>query len=149
MPRAYWPNSRVLEAIFSDLVLVKREASEPIEVDPNHAVVVRVTEHQSSEPRPLADVADEIRERLLRESAREAARAQAAALVEQFEEGGQTLEEVAEAESLELQQQKATRRSFDLSGAVLDTIFRLPAPADGGAVHEAGCIGLELACRAA
>ena len=129
-------NSRVLDAVFSDLVLLERQASEPIEIDPNHAVVVRVTEHQPSEPRPLEDVADEIRSRLERDAAREAARAYAANLVERIQTGDETLEQVAEAEELELQQQEATRRSFELGGQVLDTLFSLPRPADGESVME-------------
>jgi peptidyl-prolyl cis-trans isomerase D len=127
---------RVLQAIFSDLVLLKREASEPVEIEPNHAVVVRVTEHQPSEPRPLSDVSDEIRERLVRDAARAAARARAEALVARIENDGSTLEQVAESEALEFEQQEATRRSFELGGNVLDAIFRLPAPDSGEPVYE-------------
>ena len=129
-------NPRVLEAAFSDLVLVERQASEPIEIEPNHAVVVRVTEHQPSEPRPFEDVADEIRSRLERDATRETARAYATDLVERIQSGDETLEQVAEAEELELQQQEATRRSFELGGQVLDTLFGLPRPADGESVLE-------------
>jgi len=129
-------NSRVLEAVFSDLVLLERQASEPVEIDPNHAVVVRVTEHQPSEPRPLEDVADEIRSRLSRDAAREAARAYANDLLARIESGSETLEQVAEAEELELNQQEATRRSFELGSQVLDALFSLPRPADGESVLE-------------
>jgi len=127
---------RVLQAIFSDLVLLKREASEPVEIEPNHAVVVLVTEHQPSEPRPLSDVSDEIRERLVRDAARAAARARAEALIARIENDGVTLEQVAESEALEFEQQEATRRSFELGGNVLDAIFRLPAPDSGEPVYE-------------
>lgn len=129
-------NPRVLDAVFSDLVLLERQASEPVEIDPNHAVVVRVTEHQPSEPRPLEDVADEIRSRLERDAAREAARAYATNLVERVQSGDETLEQVAEAEALELQQQEATRRSFELGSQVLDTLFSLPRPAEGDSAFE-------------
>lgn len=129
-------NPRVLEAVFSDLVLVERQASEPIEIDPNHALVVRVTEHQPSEPRPLDDVADEIRSRLVRDAAHEAARAYAVDLVERVQSGDETLEQLAEAEELELQQQQATRRSFELGSQVLDTLFSLPRPGDGEVLLE-------------
>jgi len=124
-------NPRVLEAVFSDLVLLERQASEPVEIERNHAVVVRVTEHQPSEPRPLDDVADEIRSRLGRDAAREAARVYAADLVERVTGGSETLAQIAEAEELELQQQEATRRSFELGSQVLDALFRLPRPATG------------------
>jgi len=127
---------QVLEAVFSDMVLLDREASEPIEIDRNHAVVVRVTEHQPSEPRPLDDVGDEIRNRLEREAAREAARAHARDLADRIGRGEQTLEQVAEAEGLEIREQAATRRSFELGGQVLETLFELPRPAEGEAVVD-------------
>lgn len=127
---------QVLEAVFSDLVLRDRQASEPIELDRNRAVVVRVTDHQPSEPRPLDDVADEIRDRLAREAAREEARAYAAELAERIENGEAGLEEIAGAEGLEFEEQEATRRSFELGGAVLDQIFGLPVPEDGEPVFE-------------
>lgn len=120
----------MLETIFSDLVLLERQASEPVEIERNHAVVVRVTDHQPSEPRPLDDVADEIRDRLAREAAREAAKAYADELVERIEQGGETLEQLAETEQLEIRQQEATRRSFELGGQALEALFRLPWPED-------------------
>jgi len=104
--------------------------------DSNHSVVVRVTEHQPSEPRPLDDVADEIRNRLARDAAREAAREYATGLVERIQAGEQTLEQVAEAEDLEILQQDATRRSFELGGQVLETLFRLPQPAADSPLFE-------------
>ncbi|MDT8410473.1 MAG: SurA N-terminal domain-containing protein [Wenzhouxiangellaceae bacterium] len=126
---------RVLEATFSDLVLIDRQASEPIELDRNHAVVVRVTDHQPAEPRPLDDVADEIRTRLAREAANEAAREYGESLLTQVETDG-SLEQLAEVESLELEQREITRRSFELGGQLLEEVFQLPAPNDQEPVFE-------------
>jgi len=127
---------QVLEAAFSDMVLVDRQASEPIEIDRNRAVVVRVTDHQPSEPRPLEDVREEVRDRLEREAAQESAREYAAGLIERVDGSPAELESLAEEEGLEVQQVTATRRSFDLGGDVLDALFRLPAPDDGESLHE-------------
>jgi peptidyl-prolyl cis-trans isomerase D len=120
---------QVLEAAFSDMVLMDREASEPIEVGRNRAVVVRVTDHQPSEPRPLEAVSDEIRNRLVREAAREAAREYAGELIARIESDDRTLEQVLEAEGVSVESSAATRRSFELGGAVLEELFRLPRPA--------------------
>ena len=120
---------QVLEAAFSDMVLMDREASEPIEVGRNRAVVVRVTDHQPSEPRPLEAVRDEIRDRLVRESAREAAREHAADLLARAEQGEATLEQVLGDEGITVESSAATRRSFELGGPVLEELFRLPQPA--------------------
>lgn len=126
----------VLEAAFSDLVLVERQASEPVEVGDSHAVVVRVTEHQPSMPRELELVSNEIRQRLARDAAQEAAREYGEALIERVRSGGEALAEVAEAESLELQERTVTRRDFDLSGAVREGIFRMAEPTDGETRYE-------------
>ncbi|MEM7054948.1 MAG: SurA N-terminal domain-containing protein [Pseudomonadota bacterium] len=126
---------RVLEEAFSDLVLVERQTSEPIELERNQAVVVRVTEHQPSAPRLLADVSDEIRDRLAREEAREAARAYGEELITQAGQDGQQLAEVAAAEELEFSERTITRRDFDLGSQVLNGIFALPDSGDTVEMH--------------
>lgn len=130
-------NPAVMEAAFSDLVLVERQASEPIEVDPNHAVVVRVLEHFPAEPRSLDDVRDEIVNRLAREQAREAARARAEALLAQIREAGEGgIAQVVEAESLELNERELTRRSFEVGGQLLEGVFQMPLPQAGEPAYE-------------
>lgn len=126
----------VLEAAFSDLVLVERQASEPIEVGSNQAVVVRVTDYQPSQPRPLEAVEAEIRDRLAREAAQEAAREYGQSLIARIQEENMALPAVAEQEGLEVDDRTVTRRDFDLGGAVLDGVFRMTAPAEGEISYE-------------
>ena len=61
-------NSQIIEAAFSDRVLLDQVASDPIEIERNHMVVVILDEHFESEPKPLADVSDDIEQRLLRDA---------------------------------------------------------------------------------
>jgi len=61
-------NAQVIEAAFSDRVLLDRVASDPIEIDRNHMVVVILDEHLESEPKPLAEVAETIEARLIEEA---------------------------------------------------------------------------------
>jgi len=126
----------VLEEAFSDLVLVERQTSEPIEIERNHAVVLRVTEHHRAEPRSLEDVSDEIRQRISREASREAARERGEQLLALVRELGEGLAAVAESQELELSEQEITRRNFELGSQVLNEIFRLPEPADGEPVLD-------------
>lgn len=119
---------RVLEAAFSDMVLQDRQASEPIELDRNHAIVIRVTEYEPAEPRPLDDVRDEIRGRLEREAAQEAAREYGQQLIARINDEGVSLQEVAEQEELEFRERVVTRRDFDLGGPLLDGVFSLRQP---------------------
>lgn len=53
-------NADVRKAAFSDQVLVQGNNSEPIQLGPNHAVVIRVKGHEPSVPKALADVRAEI-----------------------------------------------------------------------------------------
>jgi len=130
-------NPAVIEAAFSDLVLIERQASEPIEIDRNHAVVVRVTDHDPAEPRPLDDVREEIVNRLAREQALERARERAEELLAQAREDNVGLEAVAEQdEALELNEQEITRRSFEIGSQVLEEIFRMPVPEGGEPVYD-------------
>jgi peptidyl-prolyl cis-trans isomerase D len=126
----------VLDAAFSDLVLIDRQASEPVEVDDNHAVVVRVTDYQPSSPRELEAVSNEIRQRLARENAQEAAKSFGESLIERLASGDATLAELAESEELEFDERSVTRRDFDLSGAVREGIFRMSQPAEGQVRRE-------------
>jgi len=130
-------NAAVMEAAFSDLVLIERQASEPIEVDPNHAVVVRVVEHFPAEPRSLDDVTEEIVNRLAREHAREAARARAEALLARILDAeGPGIADLAEAEQLETSERELTRRNFEIGGQLLEGVFRMPLPEDAAPVYE-------------
>jgi peptidyl-prolyl cis-trans isomerase D len=129
-------NPAVLDAAFSDLVLVDRQTSEPVEIEDNHAVVVRVTDYQPSTPRDLDDVSNEIRQRLARDAAQEAARSFGESLIERVDAGEATLAELAETEELDFDERSVTRRDFDLSGAVREGIFRMAEPAEGQVRRE-------------
>lgn len=122
-------------AIFSDLVLLDRQASEPIEIDRNRAVVVRAIEHEPARPRPLDAVADEIREQISRERALQAARERGEELAGRAGPDGQQLAEIAEAEDLQIESLAVSRRDFQLGSRLLDELFRLPAPGETPQVH--------------
>ncbi|MEW5787515.1 MAG: SurA N-terminal domain-containing protein [Pseudomonadota bacterium] len=57
-------NARLLESLFSQDALAKKQNVEAVEVAPNTLVAARVLEHRPAGLRPLADVAGEIRARL-------------------------------------------------------------------------------------
>lgn len=129
-------NEKVVEAAFSDLVLLDKAVSDPVEIDRNHMVAVKVIEHQAAEPRPLEEVADEIRQQLVSQRSQEMARERAEALMAQATAEGATLESVAEAEDLELIAIDAlTRRDFQQGPGFVLEVFRLPAPDEEPTLH--------------
>lgn len=66
-------NPRLLDALFAEEALVKKQNTEAIEVAPNVLVAARVLEHKPEGVRPLQEVADEIRLKLAVKAAREKA----------------------------------------------------------------------------
>mgnify|MGYP005847738571 CR=1 FL=1 len=67
-------NAEVRDAAFSDLLLLERSNSDPIELSDQRMVIARIDEHIEATPRPLDDVRDEIRLLLQRELASARAR---------------------------------------------------------------------------
>ncbi len=129
-------NEKVVEAAFSDLVLLDKAVSDPVEIDRSHMVAVKVIEHQAAEPRPLEEVADEIRQQLVSQRSQEMARERAEALMAQATAEGATLESVAEAEDLELIAIDAlSRRDFQQGPSFVLEAFRLPAPGEEPTLH--------------
>lgn len=129
-------DSRVVEEAFSDLVLQDGAVSDPIELDDNRQIAIKVEEHSPSEPRPLDEVADSIRERLLEQRARDRAEEYAHELVEAAGDNGSDLETVAEEESLELTEHESVgRNDFQLGPSLVQDLFRLPRPGSTPDVH--------------
>jgi peptidyl-prolyl cis-trans isomerase D len=122
---------KVVAAAFSEEVRGEGRNSDPIEVGPEHAIVLRVRGYEESRPRPLAEVRDEIRGELQREKAAAAARAKAEELVRQAR-AGSTLESLAKTAGATLEKTaKVGRRDSALPAPVVSAAFALPRPAAG------------------
>jgi len=129
-------DEQVIEAAFSDLVLLDKAVSDPIEIDRNRMVAVRVIEHEPSEPRPLEEVSDEVRQRVISQRSREMAEERAQALREEAASDETTLESLAEAEGLEVVSlESLSRRDFQQGPGFVQAVFRLPAPGEQPTLH--------------
>jgi peptidyl-prolyl cis-trans isomerase D len=80
-------DENVIEAAFSEDVLERRQNSPLIAVGDDKAVVLRVTAHKPAEPRPLAEVRDQIESRLRAGMARDAAAAKGRDAVARLQRG--------------------------------------------------------------
>lgn len=126
----------VIEAAFSDLVLLDGAVSDPIELDRNRMVAIKLDQHFPAEHRAFEAVEDEIRERLARRAAASEARERAAALREQLESQGVSLAELAETEELEFAEHASVGRfDFQHGPDFLSDLFRLPAPGEEPTLH--------------
>lgn len=131
-------NPQVVEAAFSDLVLLQDSVSDPVDLGDNHMAVIKLLEHLPATIRPLDDVRDEIVAQLRQQRAADAARAAAEAFLEELEaqaEGG--LAALAERHGLEVTEVEAARRgSAEPDPLLVTEIFRMPRPQEGQTTQD-------------
>ncbi len=136
-------SAKVLNAVFSDEVLLQGDNSIPVEVEDEHVVVLRVLEHQEASIQPLEAVQDEIKTVLRKQAAASLAEQRGKELVTALQ-GGETLTQVAGAEGKEVHRNNAVARDDKtLPTEILLSLFQLPRPAGdtpvfGGAVMDNG-----------
>ena len=123
-------NPAVVKAAFSEQVLVQNNNSDPIDLGPNHIVVVRVAEHKPAKPKALADVRGAIDEAIRSERLAAQAKAQADALYARLGKG-EKLDQLAAELKLEVASEKDVQRSaVNLDGALVRGVFDMPRPGD-------------------
>ncbi|HUE92671.1 SurA N-terminal domain-containing protein [Pseudomonas sp.] len=122
-------NRQVIQAAFSDEVLEDGSNSSVIELDPDTVVVVRVKEHSKPEQLPLEQVQDSIRDQLTKVRASEAVKAKGEALLTALRSGQTPIEQADAAQSWQVVE-AATRSHEGVEPAVLQTLFRMPKPAN-------------------
>lgn len=80
-------NAKMLEAIFSDDPVKNKRNTAAIEVATDTLVAARILEHKPARERPLAEVREGIRQKLLHQKAAELAAEQGRAMLEQLQGG--------------------------------------------------------------
>jgi len=124
-------NPGVAKAAFSDGVLVQNNNSDPIEIGPNHVVAVRIAEHKPSTPIPLDSVKDAVRGKILAERVGKEAKARADALFADLGKG-QSLDQLAAADKLKIEEQKGIGRdAANVDSTLVRAVFAMPRPQQG------------------
>jgi peptidyl-prolyl cis-trans isomerase D len=125
---------KVVAAAFSEEVRGEGRNSEPIEVGPEHTVVLRVRAHEPARLRPLEEVRTEVVARLADEKAAVAARARATELLGRAR-AGEGLDALAkEAGSGYERVARMGRRPVGVPPPIAQAVFGLPrVPAGGSA----------------
>ena len=114
-------NRQVIQAAFSDEVLMDRANSSVIELDPDTVVAVRVKQHLEPEVQAFEVVREGIVEQLQRSKAAEQARSEGEQLLATLREGGDVEGQWQTVEA-------ATRGQDGVAPAVLQAVFRMPKP---------------------
>jgi len=124
---------KVVAAAFSEEVRGERRNSDPIELGPEHTVVLRLRAHEPARRRPLDEVRSEVTARLVQEKAAAAARARAADLVGQARAGAALDALAKEAGSSAERVTRLGRRAAGVPPAIAQAVFSLPRVAAGAA----------------
>ena len=129
-------NPDVVEAAYSDLVLLQGSVSDPVNLDENRLVMIRLLEHLPVALKPLEDVREEIIATLSENLARENAKAIATGLADALRSGDGELETLAVDAGLEFGRHESVgRNAFEPDATLVQEVFRLQAPAEGETVQ--------------
>ena len=124
-------NPAVQRAAFSDALIQDGTVSDPIEIAPNHSVMLRVTQHTEEQTLPLDKVRDRVIAAVRADRTQQAAGKQADALVVRLAKG-ETLAAMAQAEQLQVNPLPGLQRGMPVpTPAASHAIFAAPAPAEG------------------
>lgn len=137
-------NPRVVTAAYSDDVLKQGFNSEPLEIDENHVVVLRLLEHQKADQRPLSEVRTQVKDLLIREKARDAVKVAGEQSLQQLK-SGESADVVSKALAVDWVVVGAIMRDTkDHDAAITQQAFRLTRPSSpdspiyGGVVLASG-----------
>jgi peptidyl-prolyl cis-trans isomerase D len=129
-------NAEVVSAAFSDDVLEAGHNSEPVELDTNDVVVVRVEEREPAQKLSFDEAREQVTREVRRQLAAEEARARGEALLAKLADGTQA-DQLKDFEDAVFHQASAVKRSVqDHNPEVVKKAFSLPRPTEGGSVDE-------------
>ncbi|KRG68076.1 peptidyl-prolyl cis-trans isomerase [Pseudoxanthomonas dokdonensis] len=121
----------VLRAAFSDALVQDGTVSDPIEISPNHSVVIRVVKHTPEQALPLAQVRDAVSAAVRADRQDKAAEKAADALMARVQKG-ESLKTLAEAQQLQLSEMPTVQRGMPMPTAEANAaIFAVQRPAEG------------------
>ncbi|MGN6112663.1 MAG: peptidylprolyl isomerase, partial [Luteimonas sp.] len=124
-------NPAVQRAAFSDALVQDGTVSDPIEIGPNHSVLIRVVAHETAQRMPLSAVATRVIAAIRNDRAAKAAKAAAEALVAEIR-GGKAFDAAVGARGLAATNVPAMTRGLPIPDAASSqAVFAAPAPAAG------------------
>ncbi len=128
---------KIIQAGFSDEVLLNGNNSEVIELDNQRLLVLRVNEHQPEMKRPLSEVRERILTRIKYERASEQVRKRGEAILAELRTGNDQAE-IGTEQGLAWREATGVRRdAAGIDSSILRQAFRLPRPT-AGQVFSAG-----------
>jgi peptidyl-prolyl cis-trans isomerase D len=120
--------ANIVEAAFSEDVLVEGRNSDPLEIGEDHVVVLRVKDHILPKEKPLDTVKAEIEQQLKRDKAIALVKQQGEQIMQRIEQGEQP-EALADLAGATLVKPAVLeRKSTGMPAGVLQNVFKAPRP---------------------
>ncbi|NMP33342.1 peptidylprolyl isomerase [Thalassotalea sp. M1531] len=138
---APFDSTKVIDAAFSDIVLNESLNSDLIEVSDTMVMVVRLSEHQPANVKPLLEVEPQIKERLVNEKATEKALNVVEELVTKFTSGEDITVDLSEVGSKFEQHADIARFGSAIDNAIIRKAFVLPHPVEGAISAASATLG--------
>ena len=124
-------HEQVQRAAFSEALVQDGTVSDPIEIGPEHSVLLRVVEHTPEREQPLSEVRDRVIAEIRGERMRKAAEAEADAMIAGLRKG-ETLASLAAAKNLSAPEVPNVPRGAPVpDAAATEAYFEVPPPAAG------------------
>ena len=124
-------NPAVQRAAFSETLVQDGTVSDPIELGPNHSVLIRVAQHNPARAQPLAQVRDQVIAAIRADRAAKALAAAAEGMLARLR-AGETLQAVAASRQLVPNELANLPRGAPMPDpAASEAFFSVPAPAAG------------------
>lgn len=124
-------NPAVLRAAFSDILTQDGTVSDPIEIAPNHNVMIRVTDHSPEQALPLVKAREQVIAAIRTDRSRQASEKAADALLAKLK-AGQTLQALAVSEKLQVSPLPGLPRTQPVPTPEINrAVFGAQAPTEG------------------
>ncbi len=129
-------NPEVVNASYSDLVLLQDSVSDPVNLDENRLVMIKLRQHLPVALKPIEEVRDVIVATLGANLARDNAEAKAIELLAAVQGGDGEFEALATEAGLDYARHEAIRRnSFVPDVELVQEVFRLQVPAEDASIQ--------------
>ena len=124
-------NTKVVDAIFSDVVLNEGLNSDVIEINDNLAIVVRLNEYQEAKIKPLSEVKTQIKALLIAEKATQQTQTKADELLAALKSATNVDEVLASINAQFVEKLAVARYGSDVDAAIVKAAFVLPHSVEG------------------
>ena len=131
----------VVQAAFSDQVLVHGNNSDKIDLGPNHLGILRIGERKAATAKPIEAVRDDIQRRIIEGRVSKQAKTRADELFARLEKG-ETIDALADELKLKINEEQAIgRNAVKVDAALVQAAFALARPQSGEAQVQLVSLG--------